>query len=122
MGGEWLPPSPSGIDNWNATPFELNMRMALRAQSQCRATLETLSNIKNPPVIYAKQANVTTGPQQINNGVATPHTRENENERTQLLEAKHEQRLDTGATGEAGHRDKALEAVGKVNRTKDARG
>jgi hypothetical protein len=24
------------------------MRMALKAQSQCRATLETLANIKNP--------------------------------------------------------------------------
>jgi hypothetical protein len=41
------------------------MRMALRAQSQCRATLETLAAIKNPPVVYARQANVTTGPQQM---------------------------------------------------------
>ncbi len=48
--------------------FEANMRMALRAQSQCRATLETLAAIKNPPIVYAQQANVTTGPQQINNG------------------------------------------------------
>jgi hypothetical protein len=38
--------------------------MALRAQNQCRMTLETLINIKNPPVVYAKQAN---GPQQVNN-------------------------------------------------------
>jgi hypothetical protein len=28
--------------------------------------------IKNPPVIYAKQANVTSGPQQINSGMAVP--------------------------------------------------
>jgi hypothetical protein len=27
-------------------PFETNMRIALRAQSQCRATLETLAVIK----------------------------------------------------------------------------
>ena len=47
---------------------ETALRLALKAQSQCRATLETLANIKNPPVVYAKQANVTTGPQQINNG------------------------------------------------------
>jgi hypothetical protein len=39
--------------------FEAFMRMALRAQSQCRATLETLAAIKNPPIVYAKQANVT---------------------------------------------------------------
>ena len=57
-----------------ATPFEANMRMALRAQSQCRTTLETLATIKNPPVVFARQANVTTGPQQINNG--TSRTRE----------------------------------------------
>lgn len=55
-----------------APAFESNMRMALRAQSQCRATLETLAAIKNPPVIYARQANVTTGPQQINNGTGAP--------------------------------------------------
>lgn len=49
--------------------FEAFMKLALRAQSQCRATLETLVTIKNPPVVYAQQANVTTGPQQINNGI-----------------------------------------------------
>ena len=45
------------------------LRLALKAQSQCRATLETLAAIKNPPACsIAQQANVTTGPQQINNG------------------------------------------------------
>jgi hypothetical protein len=58
--------------------------MALRAQSQCRATLETLAAIKNPPIVYARQANVTTGPQQINNGVASPRAREIENEQTRF--------------------------------------
>ncbi len=47
------------------------MRLALRSQAQCRASLEALSSIKNPPVVYAKQANVTTGPQQVNNGVVS---------------------------------------------------
>jgi len=49
--------------------YDLFMRFGLRAQSQCRATLETLAAVKNPPVVYARQANVTTGPQQVNNGV-----------------------------------------------------
>lgn len=40
-------------------------RMALKAQNQCRMTLETLATIENPPVVFARQANVTTGPQQI---------------------------------------------------------
>ncbi len=49
---------------------ETFMRLALKAQSQCRATLETLATIKNPPVVYARQANFAAGPQQVNNGVA----------------------------------------------------
>jgi hypothetical protein len=44
------------------------LRLALKAQSQCRATLETLATIKNPPIVYARQANIANGPQQINNG------------------------------------------------------
>ncbi len=53
--------------------FQVNLTLALKAQSQCRATLEALAEIKNPrPVMFAKQANVTSGPQQVNNGVAAP--------------------------------------------------
>lgn len=101
-------------------PFESNMRMALRAQSQCRATLETLAAIKNPPIVYAKQANVTTGPQQINNGTNVPSARaEKQNQPNQLLENENVKRMDSGATGATGRSDKALEAVGKVNRTED---
>jgi hypothetical protein len=37
------------------------MRLALKAQSQCRATLETLAQIKNPPVVLARQANIAQG-------------------------------------------------------------
>lgn len=43
------------------------MRLALKAQGQYRATLETLANIKNPPVAVARQANISNGPQQVNN-------------------------------------------------------
>tara|TARA_R110000868_G_scaffold313316_6_gene574309 strand:- start:2982 stop:3644 length:663 start_codon:yes stop_codon:yes gene_type:complete len=101
-------------------PFESNMRMALRAQSQCRATLETLATIKNPPIVYARQANVTTGPQQINNGINVPSARaEKQNPPNQLLENENDKRMDTGATSTTGRGDKALEAVGKVNRTED---
>ena len=63
---------------------ETYMRMALKAQSQCRATLKTLANIKNPPVVFARQANIAQGPQQVNNGMmpaGEPRAgpRENEN-------------------------------------------
>lgn len=55
-------------EHLNAT--EAYMRMALKAQGQCRATLETLAAIKNPPVVFARQANISHGPQQVNNGPA----------------------------------------------------
>jgi hypothetical protein len=43
-------------------------RLALRAQSQSRATLETLAVIKNPTTVaYVRQANIANGPQQVNN-------------------------------------------------------
>jgi hypothetical protein len=39
---------------------------AFKAQAQCRATFETIALSKNPPV-FARQANIAQGPQQINN-------------------------------------------------------
>ena len=45
--------------------IEAFMKLALRAQSQCRATLEALAAINKPPSIHAIQANVATN-QQIN--------------------------------------------------------
>ena len=46
------------------------LRLALKAQGQCRATLETLATIKNPPVVFARQANIAQAPQQVNNTVS----------------------------------------------------
>ena len=49
------------------------MRLALKAQGQCRATFDTLVAIKNPPAaVFARQANIAHGPQQVNNGVSAP--------------------------------------------------
>ena len=45
--------------------IEAFMRLALRAQSQCRATLEALSSLNKAPTVFAQQANVATN-QQIN--------------------------------------------------------
>ncbi len=52
---------------------ELYLRLALKAQGQCRATLETLAVIKNPTALtFVKQANIAHGPQQVNNTIAPP--------------------------------------------------
>jgi hypothetical protein len=58
-------PAQEYMKNWEAY-----LRMALKAQNQCRMTLETLATIKNPPVVFARQANINNGgQQQVNNGV-----------------------------------------------------
>jgi hypothetical protein len=96
--------------------LESYFRLALKAQSQCRATLETMAAIKNPPVIYARQANVTTGPQQINNNAAPfTHMRDIENEQNQLLEECHE-RLDTRTPSINVRDGEAVEALGESQR------
>ena len=83
--------------------FEGFMRMALRAQNQCRATLETLAAIKNPPIVFAKQANINqgNGNQQVNNGTSDPASRAGEiiNQPNELLEAQHGERMDTRTAG-----------------------
>lgn len=105
--------------------YEVQMRLALKAQNQCRMTLETLATVQNPPVIYAKQANFANGPQQVNNGApvqpATP-TAKPETAQNQLLEESHGERLDFGAQAKAGGADPLMEAVGEVHRPKDSRG
>lgn len=106
--------------------FEANMRVALRAQAQCRATLETLAALKNPPVVFARQANIAAGPQQVNNGIASPvqssRAENSENPPTKLLEAQDGERLDTATTCTASGADTALETVGALHRADDGSG
>lgn len=103
--------------------FEANMRMALRAQSQCRATLETLALVKNPrQVAFVKQANIANGPQQVNNGVEASRARENENQQSKLLEADNGNWMDTGTASAASGTDKDMAAVGKIDGAENPRG
>jgi hypothetical protein len=84
-----------------------------------RATLETLAAIKNPPVIFAKQANIAHGPQQVNNGDTAPVARTEQTEKPQneLLEHDHGERLDTGAARTASKSDSAMATVEFINGT-----
>jgi hypothetical protein len=98
---------------------EKYMRLALKAQAQCRATIETLAALKNPPVVIARQANISAGPQQVNNGVAS--CAENSSNRpNELLEQSHEPRLDPGATRAPGGCDPALVPVEASHRTQNS--
>ena len=93
-------------------------RLALKSQGQCRATIETLALMKNPPV-FTRQANISSGPQQVNNGPvvngAPARAGHSESEQVKLLEA-HDERLDLGAPGTTGTIDQALAPVGTRNR------
>ena len=95
--------------------YESIMRMAFRAQNQCRMTLETLANIKNPPVVFAKQANISQGHQQINNGVPGQALAREENKNLQnklLVEAQNGgTALDINTTGAAIPVNSELEAL-----------
>jgi len=99
--------------------FEGYMRLALRAQSQCRTTLETLATIKHPPIVYAKQANIAHGHQQGNN---ESRAREIEIEPNQLLETDNGKRVDIATKATAIRSNPAVEAVEKLNRTQDSGG
>lgn len=65
---------------------ERYLRLALKAQSQCRTTLETLANIKNPPIVYARQANISQGHQQVNNYPDADHQAGPPEKNSQILQ------------------------------------
>jgi hypothetical protein len=107
---------------------ESYMRLALKAQSQSRATVETLATIKNPPVVFARQANINNGgQQQVNNGAgpnaadsvqarAGAHAENLPSAQSELSEATHELLQDTRASSAVGDALPSASPVGAVNR------
>jgi hypothetical protein len=89
------------------------LRLALKAQAQCRATVEAIAAVKNPPMLIARQANIAAGPQQVNNGF--PPAEIHESVRSELMEAARE-RMDIGPSITATNRDSAMAAVGTLHR------
>ena len=96
--------------------YETHMRFALKAQNQCRATLQALVQLKQPSnTTFVKQANIAQGHQQVNNLTEKNITPQNE-----LLKGNYAQ-LDAGTTTTPKGIDTTLEALGKINRGKDTR-
>ena len=106
------------------------MRLALKAQSQCRTTIEALAEIKNPrPVAFVRQANISNGPQEVNNGAPMSNSRTNtraparpgeiENPQNKLLEQQANEWMDNGAATTAGTDNPTLEALGALHGTDD---
>ena len=100
--------------------IEVLMRLALKAQSQARATAETLALMKNP-MPYIKQANIANGPQQVNNG--TPASAgKNQSPPNELLEHQHGNTLDIGAQATASRADPAMATLEAKHRPTNTRG
>lgn len=111
----------------NADLAERYLRMALKAQSQCRTTLEALAEIKSPKsATFIKQLN-NAAQQQVNNGnvtnggAAASHEK-NPNRPNELIKEAPHATLDTGAARKAGRTDPQMATVGAIDRTQDGRG
>jgi hypothetical protein len=107
--------------------YEAHMRLALKAQSNCRATLETLATIKNPRVVFARQANIAQGPQQVNNAMMPPGepragAGKTENVPNKLSGGSNELLPDSRTPGAAVGSDPAMATVGTFDRAKVRRG
>lgn len=116
------------------------LNLALKAQSQSRATIQALTELKYPrQVVVAQQANINNGNQQVNNGVEQSRAAENQTEPNELMESNHEytdkqatkpsssnttehKRLDNRATGTPIASHTPLAAVAKIHRRKNPRG
>ena len=100
---------------------QIYLKLAFKAQNQARMTLESLSNIKNPPVLYVKQANISHGPQQVNNGTASAsQAKEMENSPNKLLDSSIDKPLDPRTPEPAVNSDKAMAPVGAIDGASNA--
>ncbi len=101
---------------------EAYLRLALKAQHQSRATVETLAEIKNPraAVAFVRQANISNGPQQVNNSVPAPAQEIAQPKNELLKDARHEiEGLDFGTQTAPARGNPAMEAVGAFQRAEN---
>lgn len=95
--------------------LESFLKLGLRAQSQCRANLEALANIKNPKT-YLSQTNIAHN-QQVNNSIPA----KKRNPPIELLETSDGERLDPGTQQETVRDDPGLAAVDEQHRAENKR-
>ena len=103
------------VEKTSLPQYTAFMNMALKAQSQSRATIQALTELKYPKqATFVKQANIANGHQQINNATSThapAHAREIENFPNQLLREVNNATLDTSGTATTSGTDKAMATV-----------
>lgn len=105
--------------------------LALKCAAQSRQAAVAVAELRMPKMaVFARQANLTTGPQLVNNGVASDQSASMLHARgefqacgqTELLERSNEQWMDAGAQGSAGQADSKMAAMEKVDGAKNPRG
>jgi len=101
--------------------IETYARIALKAQNQCRQTIATLGELKNPRrTTFVKQQNNAVN-QQINQvGLKQPkNSKIPDNSANKLLNEVEHERMDIGAPQEAVGGNQQVETVGEVNWSKN---
>jgi hypothetical protein len=88
------------------------LKLAFRAQSQGRATDETLALLEHPKALFVRQMNNAAGHQQVVNARA----RKTKKCPNKLLDKESGDRLDAGTTISAGRSDTTVKTVGVLNR------
>ena len=111
-------------NNANLMPhMETFMRFALKAQNQCRATIDTLAQIRNPrQTVITKQANISNGPQvnsTLHQGSEQQFSslKNSEIEQNKLLSHEQAERpyMDTRTESQTSGDYPTMAALGKVN-------
>jgi hypothetical protein len=95
--------------------MELFLRYSLKAQAQCRRTIETQANLVNPRSVAFMQTNIAEN-MQVNNSQAPAD--QSKIAQSKLLDPTGGKRLDSASESQTGNRNTALEAVGAVNGSK----
>lgn len=92
------------------------MNLALKSQSQSRATIQALTELKYPrQATFVKQANISNGHQQVNNGIGTddaPRVEEITNQSNELLIENNNAALDSGRKTTTSGTNKAMATMG----------
>lgn len=103
--------------------LETYFRLALKAQSQCRSTVEAIAEIKYPKsATFIKQANIAEQ-QQVNNsgdgagGLPTRAREKNITPTNELLPETRHAQVDISGTRTTSRGDSGMEALGTLDRT-----
>lgn len=115
-----------GKSNTHVGQLQMIMNLALKAQNQCRATLETLIEVKYPrQTSFVKQQNVAVN-QQVNNGTPAPAIAPARGETIEstngLLGAAKHERLEFEAARAPGSVNSGMATVEAINGTAHSRG